>query len=463
MKTLALTTLALALAACTPEPQTFMPNIPPNPPPPAASSAPPPAADQAPVTDGDVTSFTVNGMLVVVKRVHGAELATINLYVRGGVRNWTADNAGIEELAFSTAASGGSEKLGRDALSRKLASLGSELSGFSTADYGGFEASALQAQFDETFGLLADAFLTPAFPAEEVELKKRFMISGLRHEQENPDGQLQLLIHQSVYKGHPYENRSVGTMESVPKLTADAARAHLAKLRETSRLMLIVAGDVEPAHVSDLATSRFGTLQRGSYQESSLPAISFMASKVTVTPAKLPTNYIQGDFGVPVRSSPDYPAAVVAMTLLHHRVFEEVRTKRNLSYAPSASLGGPSMVPFGDLYVTATDPNTTIKVMYDEVKRMQNEPVSEHDLAGAKSSWLTGMTSRKETTGGQAGSLAAAQIYAGDFRFDKAIFDKVKAVTAKDVQAFTKKYIGHLQVFVIGDPAKVDQQLFGSL
>jgi hypothetical protein len=36
-------------------------------------------------------------------------------------------------------------------------------------------------------------------------------------------------------------------------------------------------------------------------------------------------------------------------------------------------------------------------------------------------------------------------------------------VTAAGVQAYAKKYLGRLQMVVIGDPAKIDAGLFGSL
>ena len=55
--------------------------------------------DKAPVTTGDVTEATINGVRVLVKRVPGAELVATNLYIRGGARNWGKDDAGVESLA----------------------------------------------------------------------------------------------------------------------------------------------------------------------------------------------------------------------------------------------------------------------------------------------------------------------------------------------------------------------------
>jgi len=419
-------------------------------------------ADPAPVTEGDVTQLSINGVTVLVKRVPGAELAAAQLYVKGGARNWGAADAGVESLAVDVATSGGTDKLDKDAFTRRLAALGSDLGASSGNDFTVFAAKALTPKLDETLTMLFDTFLHPAMPANEVELQRQQMLSSLRHEQESPDGRLALLVHRSVFKGHPYENRAIGTLESVAKLTLGQLQAHLARLRETSRLLLVVVGDVEPTHIADLARVKLAGLPRGAYHDSPLPPLAFRKSNVELTNAALPTNYVSGTFSAPGWHDQDFYAAMVAMEHLGFRMFEEVRTKRNLSYAPKASFRWGGGVPVGQLYVTAVDPDTTIKVMFDEVKKLQAQPLGAKELAAAKSTFLTSSLMSTETTDGQASSLARAQLLGGDWRVQRSLLERVKAVTAEQVQAFAKKHIARLQFQVMGS-TKVDPALFGSL
>src|ERR1700679_1169076 len=91
---------ALALicaAACATAPAKV--ETPTPPPAPVVVAPPPPPADPAPVAFGDVASAQIAGMTVIVKRIPGAELAALELYIRGGARNWNKANAGIEQLA----------------------------------------------------------------------------------------------------------------------------------------------------------------------------------------------------------------------------------------------------------------------------------------------------------------------------------------------------------------------------
>ena len=426
------------------------------------TSAVAPTADPPPITEGAISQLSINGMMVLVKRVPGAELAAVQLYVKGGARNWGAADAGVESLAVAVATSGGTSKLDKDAFARRLAALGSDIGASSGNDYSVFAAKALTPQLDETFDMLCDTFISPALPASELELQRQAMVSRLHHEEESPDARLGLLSHRSLFKGHPYENRAIGTLESVEKLSGEQVKTHLAKLRETSRLLLVVVGDVDATHIADLAKKKLGALPRGTFKDAPMPGLSFTKSQVDVTRDELPTNYIQGVFAAPGWRDPDFYAALVAMEHLGFRMFEEVRTKRNLSYAPKAAYRWSGGVPTGVLYVTAVDPAATIKVMFDEVKKLQAEKLGQKQLEAAKSTFLTGSLMGTETTDGQASSLARAQILGGDWRVQQTLLERVKAVTAEDVQAFAKKRIAHLQFQIVGN-GTIDKGLFGSL
>ncbi|MEO7329159.1 MAG: pitrilysin family protein [Minicystis sp.] len=464
-RALSILVLSLAAAGCesTPEPVVPATPLPTVTAPVSTVAATPPPADPATVTEGDVTIAWVNGLQILVKRIPGSEISSSQLYLRGGVRNWSADSAGVEELAISTATSGGTLSLDKDAFARRLAELGSEVGGGSGNDYASFKAKSLTKEWDATFALLADAFLHPALPPAELEVQRQRQLSTLRHEEESPDGQLRLLVHRSLFTGHPYANRAVGTKDNVARFQVADAREALGKLRETGRMLFVAVGDLDAAHVIAQVKAAFGSLPRGSYHEEKLPPVSFAAAKVNAEAKKLPTNYIEAVFPAPSLGDADFPVATVAMSVLSYRLFEEVRTKRNLSYAPSARLSTNLSIGIGLLYVTAVDPNTTMKVMYDELRRIQNEPVPEKELAGSKSIFLTDYLMDNEPTDGQGSMLARAALLGGDWHLAKTLPERIRAVKAGDVQAFAKKYATHLQTTVLGDPAKIDKGLFGSI
>jgi zinc protease len=300
-------------------------------------------------------------------------------------------------------------------------------------------------------------------PDSAVELARAQALVGLQREDEQPESRLNILVNQTLWAGQPYANRTVGTADTVKSLTGAQLKAHLASLRQGSRLLLVVVGDVDPAHVVALVKQAFGTLERGSYVDTPLAAPKFSAPVLVTEQRTLPTNYLQGWFTLPPVSSPDYATARVAMNYLQDQLFEEVRTKRNLSYAPGAYYTMTQAGVIGAVSVSAVDPTTTYQVMQDELRREQSVPITPERLAAAKSTFLTGYINNAESTDGQAAMLAGAQLQAGDWRYARRFLDDVRAVTPAQMQAFAKKYYVNLQTIMLGDPAKLDPALGKSL
>ena len=413
--------------------------------------------------EGDVTVGTAAGVQVIVERLPGAEFVAGQLYVRGGARNWTAANAGIESLAFRVAASGGTKSLDKTAYSRRLAMLGATIAGISGNDYSEVALKTPVGAWDGAFALLADVFRNPALPATEIELARTQTLAQLHHEQEDPDGQLWTLERKQIFAGHPYANRPIGTIESVTALHAQELAPYLTGLRETSRLLFVVAGDVDAKHVFDQVRTAYGDLPRGTYQDTPLPALSFTAPHLVTEARKLPTNYCESAFPAPRWKDPDWVTGLVATSGFSWRLWQEVRTKRNLTYAVNASINTGFAEPFGVMSVSAVNANAAMKVMLEEARRLRDEPIPESELAGFKSTFLTYYLEQHETPEGQATTLGEAQLFAGDWRLGRALPERVRAVTAADVQAFARKYLGHLQSAALGDPGKIDGALFTSL
>ena len=459
VKSLATAALLAVTVGCPPPPK---PPLPPKPPTPAAP-APTVVSDPAPVTDGDVTVSYANGMRILVKYLPDAELVSMQLYIKGGARLRTKQSAGLELLALRVAVNGGTKTLDKQAFGKKLSAMGSELGASSRHAYSTIGAKSLTSEFAGTLQLLSEAFLQPAMPTSEFEIRHAQQLSSVKNRDVDPDGRLSMLVLAAMYQGHPFENLPDGTVESLAGFTSAMASKHLETLRQTSRLQLVVAGNVSAAEVQRLAQQYFGELPRGTYSAAPLPTPKFAAATTKVVAAELPTNYIEASFIGPSWGDEHFATGILTMRLLSRRLFDEVRTKRNLSYAPSARFGWGGDISRGSLYVTAVKADTTIKVMHDEVRRLQTTLVGEKELTGAKSVFVTGRFMANESTNGQASWLAVCDIVGGDWRLSRTLTEQVKAVQPATIQAFAKKYIKNLQTVVLGDPKAVDKALFSSL
>jgi zinc protease len=449
-----LASLACATTPATPATSSSSPTKAPAAAEPAKSSQA--TAAQGPVTEGNVTFGTVGRMQVLVQRMPGAELLTSALAIRGGSQSLDARTAGVELLGLRTAASGGSETLDKEAFSRRLTKLGSTFEAIATPDYSVLRAKSLRASWEQTFELLTDVFLHPGLPGAEFELQRQRQVQELRQEREGPDGALRHLSQRMLFAGTPYANRPVGTEESVKALTLEQVRAHLARLRTQEHLLLVVVGDVDPEAVFAKAQKALGALPAGEPLPQPPAPLSFASARIEVETRPLPTNYILASFAAPGWQSPDFAAARLAASVINAREFIEVRTKRNLSYAAGAGLDVSRPQSFGALYVSAVDPSAALPVMQDVVRSLATQPLSDKELAGYRSTFLTGFLEGQEATDDVATRLVAAQLLGGDWRLVRTLPERIRQTTPVELQAFAQKYARNYQVAVVGDPKKVD-------
>jgi len=140
-------------------------------------------------------------------------------------------------------------------------------------------------------------------------------------------------------------------------------------------------------------------------------------------------------------------------------VFEEVRVKRNLSYAPDAFLRTQA-ANVGGLYVTAKDANLSVRLMLSEIQRLQSEPVSAGDIHAVVAQYLTTYYLGQETNAAQAGELAQYELIGGGWRNSIDFLEKLMAVTPADIQRVSQKYMRNIRFVVLGNPRSVDTGVF---
>jgi zinc protease len=405
-----------------------------------------------------ITEFDVNGLKVIFKRRPSSPTVSAGLFTRGGVKNQTAQNAGIEALTLQTAAEA-SKSFPREAMRRELSRTGSTISAGVNYDFGVLALSSTRQNFDRTWDIFTDVFLNPSFTQEDFQIVRERTLTGLRNQSVSPDSALGVLEDKIIYAGHPYATEPNGTIETVSNLKIEDLRAYHKNLLQTSRLLLVIVGDLEPETVRKQVTASFGKLPRGDYKEQPTPKISFAQPTLDVTTRAIPTNYVKGVFSAPSISDPDYHAMRVAMTILQSRVYNEVRTKRNLSYAPNAEMGD-NAANTANIYVTAVDANQAVSVMLKEVEEMKSATQDEDNFTGVPGFFLTTYYINQETNAAQVAELARYELIGGGWRNSLGFLDKIRTVTPKDVQAAAQKYMKNIRFVVVGDPKAIDQKVF---
>lgn len=407
-----------------------------------------------------VTEFTAAGVRVIFKPLTANEVIAVRLYLRGGSANLTPQRAGIERLAGELAPHG-TARYSQDTFAALAARTGTQIGAEAGQDYTVFTLRAVRDFWNDAWDLFTQAALHPTFPDDQLALVRDQLLNTLRQRVDNPDAQLGHLADSVFYAGHTYALEPEGTEASLGALTRDDLLQWHRERFTKENLLLVVVGNVERADLEARIATAFGTLPaRGAAARRPAPYTARPAD-VMVVPRQLPTNYVQGMFVAPAWSDADIAAATVGISILSDRLFEEVRTKRNLSYAVGAGLYN-NRVNAGLLYVSTGEPDTTLKVMHHEVTRLAAEPIPPDRLAETVNQFLTAYLMVREANMSQADILGMFELVGGGWRRAGSFPDRVRAVTSADVQRIARRYLRNVRFVVIGDSSKVDRRLFTS-
>lgn len=405
-----------------------------------------------------ISEFEINGLKVIVKRRPTAATVAVGLFIKGGVRNLTAETAGLENLTLSLAIEG-SKNFPRETLRKELSKMGSVLDVEVIEDYSVVSLASTKVHFDKSWRIFSDVITNPAFDEKDLPIVKDKILTILRSRTISPDNLLDVLQSRYIYAGHPYANDPLGTIENINRFTLKDVQNYYQKIFQTSQWLLVMVGDVDVEDIKKKVADSFGKVPKGDYKQSSLPPLKFDKPTLDVVERKLQTNYVRGVFAAPSVSDPDYYAMKVAISLLQSRLNQEVRVARQLSYAPDAEMND-NEANTASIYVTATDVNQAVKVMLDEVRRMRQEEPNEESFVGLPGFFLTMYYLRLETNAAQVGELARYELVGGGWRNSLLFLDKINQVKPADVQRVAQKYMKNIRFIVVGDPAVIDRKVF---
>jgi len=405
----------------------------------------------------ETSRFVVDGIPVILRRNTSNDVVVANLYLLGGTRQLTPRTAGIEAMLL-VASERGTKKYPGAEVRQRLARLGSTISLEANDDWSRIGLHAIRGGFDSTWAILADRVIEPTLAPAEVALVRDQMITGARKRGEQPDDAATQMADSLLYLGHPYALAATGTPASLAAITVPELQRYHDEQLVTSRMLLVVVGNVDRPHIEQLVHRTLATLPRGSYRWTPPPPPPAGGRAVAFDNRPLPTNYLLGYAPGPAATDPDYTALRIATAVLSGRLFTEVRSRRNLSYAVES--------PFleraygvGGLYVTTVDPNAVLRIMRSELDDLQNGEVESEGLKRLTQQFITEYYLKNETNADQANELARAELYEGDYRNADRLMEELRRVTPADVERAAQKYLVNFRFAYVGDTTKVDRAL----
>ena len=400
------------------------------------------------------TSFDVAGVHVILRQNNANNVVAANLYLLGGSQQVTEGNAGIEPVLLDVS-DRGTQRYPKNSLRRAMSRLGSEIIVAPGADWTMVGIRSSAEVFDSTWSIFADRITHPILAKSEINLVKAQYLSGIRQRRDDPNALAGYLADSMAVIGHPYAVSVTGNEKSITALDSAALREYHRSQFVTSRMLLVVVGNIDRAHIERLVNRSIGQLPRGQYKWAPPPRLPELQTAVVIERRQLPTNYILGYYSGPLANGRDYQALRVATSVLTGRMFAEIRTRQSLTYDVQAPFVDRAATA-GGLLVSTVSPDTTLKLMRAAIVDLQQGTLDPVGLKQLEEHFITEYFLDNETNAAQADFLARSQLYEGDYRQADHFMGEIKSVTPEDIQRVARKYMKGFRFAYVGDPAKLN-------
>lgn len=403
------------------------------------------------------TEFEVNGLKVILREsVKGTVSA--RLFVKGGTANYDLTQEGVESMALELVAQSGPEGMAKDDFNARVEGVGARLSGSSGQDYGNISLSCVKPYWERAWGLFAESILNPAWRADDFEVLKNQMVTAAKQRATNADSHLRNIAFENTWEGTDYEKNPNGTAESLDALTLDDLKKHYNKVVVKKNTFLVVVGDITEADLKQKIESTLAKLPEGKEMVAKKER-SGVKEGLSVENRKLETNYILGVFDAPERGTEESVQNDLAMSILNDRFFEELRTKRSLSYAPAASRTGLIAHPMNIVYISTTEPEKSLDVMVAEINKVKTDGFTEKELKGKKQSYLTQYYMGQESNSSISMSLGVSELNGGWKKMDN-YTREVLSTNVDELNTIMQKYGDQIYWTYLGNEEQIKPEFF---
>lgn len=420
-----------------------------------------------------VTDVTLdNGMRVIVQEDHRAPVMVSQVWYRAGSMDEFNGTTGVahvlEHMMFK-----GTPNVPPGEFSKRIAAAGGRENAFTSRDHTAYFQQMQKDRLELAMQLEADRMANLVI-SDELFAKEIQVV--MEERRLRTDDQAQSVVYErlmaTAYQTHPYRRPIIGWMDDLQNMSGQDARDWYARWYAPNNATLVVAGDVKADEVIALAKRYFGALPARALAERKPQVEPAQVGEKRIevkAPAQVP--YLLMAWHAPTLKDWDKDTTPYALQILAGVLSgnDSARLQKSLvktqQIAVNASAGYDAVARGPGMFLIDATPADGKSVadlehaIRDEIKRIQDEGISEAELARIKAQVIAADVYQRDSLFYQAMQLGE-YVTAGlpPEALTKRV-DKLRAVTAKDVQAAAQQWLqdDHLSVAEL-DPQALTQQ-----
>lgn len=391
-----------------------------------------------------------NGLRVICEPIADVRSVALGLWVSVGSRDELPRLAGaahfLEHLVFK-----GSERRSAREIAEFADAAGGNLNAYTTREYTCFYDKVLDEQFAEALDVLTDMVCRPRLAEEDFAKERQVILDELRLVEDTPEDLVQDLFFESLWGRHALGRPVAGRVASIRQLEPEDLRRFHAAHYVGPRMVLAVAGRIDPDTVLREAERRLGWLPgAGSAGEAAGEAAGAgpagrrpprVHAVRRLRPKRIEQVQVCIGCGAPGLGADAYWPTLLASNLLgggtSSRLFQSIREDRGLVYDVGAFHAACSDCGTFAVYLAAGPDAVAeaVDLAMTEVRRLRADGVREDELARQKAQVRRGFWLGLEGTSHRMSRLGRALVLGQPVEAPEAVLAHLEGLEVADLNA----------------------------
>ncbi|HEX8567011.1 MAG TPA: pitrilysin family protein [Pyrinomonadaceae bacterium] len=410
-----------------------------------------------------------NGLKVISLEDHSSPTVTVQVWYRVGSKDDPAGRSGFAHLF---------EHL----MFKSTKNMKSEMFDRLTEDVGGWNNASTYDDFTNYYEVVPSNYLETLlwaeaermvnlnvveenFKSERDVVKEEFRFRVLNP----PYGRLYYEIERKSFALHPYKRPGIGSIEDLDAASLEDVRSFYEVFYRPDNAILIVVGDFEQNQLNRFVDKYFGRIegndtkiQRVVVEEPTRTE----EKRFTVNAPNVPLPAIAITYLAPKANDADLPALEIAENILSggesSRLYQELIYKQQIAQEAAFYVddrADKGLMVFYAIAASGKKIADVEKSLLAELKKIQTAAPTAAEIEKAKNQIITNTFAERETNEGKAVALGRAELILGNAAEANNAIEKLRRVTAADVQRVMQKYFTDTNRVVINyqnEPAKGD-------
>ncbi len=394
-----------------------------------------------------------NGMKIIVKEDHRSPVAVSMVWYRAGSMDEVSGTTGVahvlEHMMFK-----GTQKVPAGEFSRTIARAGGRENAFTSRDYTAYYEQLHKSRLPLALELEADRMVNLSFAGDEFARELKVVMEERRSRaDDDPHSQLHEQLMATVYLSHPYRWPVVGWMNDLQNMQLPDARGWYEKWYAPNNATLVVAGDVDPEEVFQLAEKSFGSIPARALPERKMQIEprQFGIKRITVkAPAELP--YLVMAYRAPVLRDVESDWEPYALFVLNgildgndaSRLNRELVRSMRVANSANSSYDlinrGPALFFLDAVPAEGRTVAEVEAALRDQIRVLVEQGVSNDELQRVKAQVTAAQVYARDSVYYQALRIGMLQTIGLPYDSSDLQVKKLQEVTADQVREVARKY-----------------------